>query len=77
MTASTETQNARKFEVGQRYREEHGYLWDVVAVEPDGAAWCRHPNTRGPATYTHPGWASAWDLVAEPDQATNREDGCP
>jgi hypothetical protein len=61
------------FAVGQRYRDdESGYLWDVVAVESSGAAWCRHPNAKRPgATLTNAGWASVWTLIKSPEEASS------
>jgi hypothetical protein len=49
--------------VGQRYRDDGGYLWDVIKVEPNGDAWCRHPNSRYGATLTRLGWFEEWTLI--------------
>lgn len=62
---------AQRFEVGQRYRDESGYVWDVVKVEPNGDAWCKHPNTRVGATYTNAGWAETWTLISDREEPTD------
>lgn len=81
MTTPVKGVEVKAPKVGQRYRDDSGYLWDVIVVEPNGDAWCRHPNKRGASTYTNRGWFGVWTLVRDApqlqDKATNREDGCP
>jgi hypothetical protein len=59
------TTATRTFEVGQRWRDDSGYLMDVVRVEPNGDAWLRHPNSHKAAIYTLAAWASEWELLCE------------
>lgn len=54
-------------EVGQRYRDEGGVLWDVLKVEPNGDAWCRPPHQRFGAALTRRAWFEEWTLVRNAD----------
>lgn len=63
-------QTARSFEVGQRWKDETGYLMDVIAVEPNGDAWVRHPNSQGAPIFTRAAWTGEWELLrAAPEQS--------
>lgn len=60
------TATEKRAKVGQRYRDdESGYLWDVIAVEPNGDAWCRHPNKKGAPTFTLGAWFERWTLIRD------------
>lgn len=52
-----------KVEVGQRYRDDSGYLMQVVKVEPNGDAWVRHPNQRQGGMLTRAAWFDRWERV--------------
>ena len=50
-------------EVGQRYRDESGYLMDVLKVEPNGDAWVRHPNQKQGGMLTRAAWFPKWERL--------------
>ncbi len=54
-----------KVKVGQRYRDDTGYLMDVVAVEPNGDAWVKHPNSLHGSMLTRAAWFELWELIRD------------
>lgn len=61
---TTETLTATDpVEVGQRYRDEDGYLMDVVKVTENGDAWVRHPNQHHGGMMTRAAWFKLWERL--------------
>lgn len=56
-----------KVEIGQRWRQDDGYLCDVVGFSKRGWPLVRHPNAKGPgnAHPVNPKWFDRWELVQD------------